>query len=179
MEVVFGAGASRVVPQFQMRVFLEAVIALRPLNFLKTCRAFDVAPRAAPSKTHRHAFARSSISRLNPLRRRMNRRPLLESVFFAPRACGPFLAPHSRGARGTERRLDALLAQGRHVVVHLQVPRLAHALRPGAVQLVKCASRAGRRAPVSNCSTPGKDDMAPVFGEGGNLPTRFSSWTRC
>ena len=42
-------------------------------------------------------------------------------------------------------------------------------------QLVKCASRRGRRRARSTLSTTraGKDDMAPVFGEGGNLPTRF------
>ena len=42
-------------------------------------------------------------------------------------------------------------------------------------QLVKCASRRGRRwaLPVPTLLRTGKDDMAPVFGEGGNLPTRF------
>ena len=42
-------------------------------------------------------------------------------------------------------------------------------------QLVKCASRRGRRwaLPVPTFLRIGKDDMAPVFGEGGNLPTRF------
>ncbi len=42
-------------------------------------------------------------------------------------------------------------------------------------QLVKCACRRGRRRARTTLSTTraGKDDMAPVFGEGGNLPTRF------
>ena len=42
-------------------------------------------------------------------------------------------------------------------------------------QLVKCASRRGGRwaQPVPTFLRIGKDDMAPVFGEGGNLPTRF------
>ena len=42
-------------------------------------------------------------------------------------------------------------------------------------QLVKCARRRGRRRalPVPTFLRIGKDDMAPVFGEGGNLPTRF------
>ena len=39
----------------------------------------------------------------------------------------------ARRPQDGRRRLDALLAQGRHVVVYLQVARLAHALRPGAV----------------------------------------------
>ena len=79
--------------QFQItHVFLEAVLVLRPSNFFKTCESL-LTSRLEPgafTKTHRHrAFDASSFSRVNPLRRRMNRRPLLESVFFAatpPRA---------------------------------------------------------------------------------------------
>ena len=41
------------------------------------------------------------------------------------------------------------------------------------IQLVKCASRRRRALPVPTFLRAGKDDMAPVFGEGGNLPTRF------
>ena len=41
-------------------------------------------------------------------------------------------------------------------------------------QLVKCASRRGSSGgPFQTVQRTGKDDMAPVFGEGGNLPTRF------
>ena len=41
-------------------------------------------------------------------------------------------------------------------------------------QLVKCASRRGSSSgPFQTVQRTGKDDMAPVFGEGGNLPTRF------
>ena len=41
-------------------------------------------------------------------------------------------------------------------------------------QLVKCASRRGSSGcPFQIVQRIGKDDMAPVFGEGGNLPTRF------
>ena len=42
-------------------------------------------------------------------------------------------------------------------------------------QLVKCASRRGSSfaARSKTVQRIGKDDMAPVFGEGGNLPTRF------
>ena len=125
--------------QFQItHVFLEAVLVLRPSNFLKTCESL-LTSRLEPgafTKTHRHrAIDASSFSRLNPLRRRTNRRPLLEAVFFA---AAPLKAFHSsaslaRRPQDGRRRLDALLAQGRHVVVYLQVARLAHALRPGAV----------------------------------------------
>ena len=88
------------------------------------------------TKTHCHrAIDASSFSRLNPLRRRMNRRPLLESEFFAAAPPRVFFSRASLARRPQDgrRRLDALLAQGRHVVVYLQVPRLAHALRPGPV----------------------------------------------
>ena len=122
--------------QFQItHVFLEAVIVLCPSNFFKTSESL-LTSRGLFTKTHRHrAFDASSFSRLNPLRRRMNRRPLLESVFFTAAPPRAFFSRASLARRPQDgrRRLDALLAQGRHVVVHLQVPRLAHALRPGAV----------------------------------------------
>ena len=119
--------------QFQItHVFLEAVNILCPSIDFKTCESLNVA-REAFTRTHRHrAFDASSFSRLNPLRRRMNRRPLLESVFFAAAPPRFVLSRASLARRPQDgrRRLDALLAQGRHVVVHLQVARLAHALRP-------------------------------------------------
>ena len=125
--------------QFQItHVFLEAVPVLRPSIDFKTCESL-LTSRLEPgafTKTHRHrAFDASSFSRLNPLRRRMDRRPLLESVFLIAAPPRSFFSRASLARRPQDgrRRLDALLAQGRHVVVHLQVPRLAHALRPGAV----------------------------------------------
>ena len=65
----------------------------------------------------------------------MDRRLLLESVFFAAAPPRVFFSRASLARRPQDgrRRLDALLAQGRHIVVYLQVARLAHALRPGAV----------------------------------------------
>ena len=125
--------------QFQItHVFLEAVQIPSPSNFFKTCEKL-LTSRLEPgafAKTHRHrAYDASSFSRLDPLRRRMNRRPLLESMFFAAGPPRNFFSRASLARRPQDgrRRLDALLAQGRHVVVHLQVARLAHALRPGAV----------------------------------------------
>ena len=152
---------------------------LRPSIDFKTCESL-LTSRLEPgafTKTHRHrAFDASSFSRLNPLRRRMDRRPLLESVFLIAAPPRSFFSRASLARRPQDgrRRLDALLAQGRHVVVHLQVARLAHALRPGAVptgQMREPARVVGR--PVPTVLRIGKDDMAPVFGEGGNLPTRF------
>ena len=107
----------------------------------------------------------------------MDRRLLLESVFFAaapPRAFSS-RASLARRPQDGRRRLDALLAQGRHIVVYLQVARLAHALRPGAVPTgqMREPARVVCAGPFLTVQRAGKDDMAPVFGEGGNLPTRF------
>ena len=70
--------------QFQItHVFLEAVLVLRPSNFFKTCESlFGVAPRARRLRgtASPSAFDASSFSRLDPLRRRMNRRPRLDSA---------------------------------------------------------------------------------------------------
>ena len=125
--------------QFQItHVFLEAVPVLRPSIDFKTCESL-LTSRLEPgafTKTHRHrAIDASSFSRLNPLRRRMNRRLLLESEFFTTAPPRAFFSRASLARRPQDgrRRLDALLAQGRHVVVHVQVASLAHALRPGAV----------------------------------------------
>ena len=147
--------------QFQItHVFLEAVIVLCPSNFFKTCESL-LTSRLEPgafTKTHRHrAIVASSFSRLNPLRRRMNRRPLLESVFFAAAPPRAFFSRASLARRPQDgrRRLDALLAQGRHVVVYLQVARLAHALRPGAVPTgqMREPARPSLGAARSNVST--------------------------
>ena len=146
----------------------------------KTCESLLTSrlEPAAFTKTHRHrACDASSFSRVNPLRRRMNRRPLLESVFLTAVPPRAFFSRASLARRPQDgrRRLDALLAQGRHVVVHLQVARLAHALRPGAVPTgqMREPARVVGRSPFKTVQRIGKDDMAPVFGEGGNLPTRF------
>ena len=133
-------------------------------------------PGAFAEPRRRRAYNASSFSRVNPLRRRMNRRPLLESVFFTAAPPRAFFSRASldRCPQHGRRRLDALLAQGRHFFVHLQVSRLAHALRPGAVptgQMREPARVVGW--PVPTFLRIGKDDMAPVFGEGGTLPTRF------
>ena len=89
--------------QFQItHVFLEAVLVLRPSNFFKTCESlFGVAPRARRLRgtASPSAFDASSFPRLDPLRRRMNRRPLLESVFFTAAASFFSRAPHSLDAR--------------------------------------------------------------------------------
>jgi hypothetical protein len=106
----------------------------------------------------------------------MDRRPLVESVFLTAVAPNFSLrASLARRPQDGRRRLDALLAQGRHVVVYLQVARLAHALRPGAVptRQMREPARVVGRSPFQTVLRTGKDDMAPVFGEGGNLPTRF------
>ena len=67
MEVVFRAGAPPWCTQFQItHVFLDAVLVLRPSNFLKTCESL-LTSRLEPgafTKTHRHrAFDASSFSR--------------------------------------------------------------------------------------------------------------------
>ena len=107
----------------------------------------------------------------------MNRRPLLESVFLTAAPPRAFFSRASLARRPQDgrRRLDALLAQGRHVVVYLQVARLAHALRPGAVPTGQMREPvlSSSGGPFQTVRHIGKDDMAPVFGEGGNLPTRF------
>ena len=57
---------------------------------------------------------------------------------------------HPRVFRGDHGRgwLDALLAQGRHVVVHLQVARLAHAVRPAPPAPRPKRRRKTKAAPV-------------------------------
>ena len=158
MEVVFRAGASsRGARSSKLRTSSSKrcySCVLRTSSRL--VRAFNVA-RKAFTKTHRRrAIDASSFSRLNPLRRRMNRRPLLDTDSSAAAPPRAFFSRASLARRPQDgrRRLDALLAQGRYVVVHLQVARLAHALRPGAVptgQMREPARVVGR--PVPNCST--------------------------
>ena len=116
--------------QFQItHVFLEAVLILSPANFLKTCESlFGVAPRARRLRgtASPSAFDASSFSRLDPLRRRMNRRPRLDSasdkVFFTAasplRRRGRAALPAPGGARGRRAPLvvhdGALRARAQH-----------------------------------------------------------------
>ena len=107
----------------------------------------------------------------------MDRRPPLESVFFAaapPRAFPR--APHSLDARrtGEDGSTPFWRKAGTSLFTYKsRAWRMRYA--QAQFQLVKCARLRGRRARgrPSSTSRAGKDDMAPVFGEGGNLPTRF------
>ena len=73
---------------------------------------FDVAPRARGlhKNTPSPRVDASSFSRLNPLRRRMNRCPLLESEFFTAAPPRAFFSRASLARRPQDgrRRLDAL-----------------------------------------------------------------------
>ena len=96
--------------QFQItHVFLEAVPALRPSNFFKTCESLNVA-REAFTKTHRHrAFDASSFSRLkSPPQTHKPASATRIGVFRRRTAAGLFLARLTRstpaGREKTARR---------------------------------------------------------------------------
>ena len=135
--------------QFQItHVFLEAVKMLCPSIDFKTCESlFDVAPRAwrLHKNTPSPRVDASSFSRVNPLRRRMNRRPLLESAFFAaapPRAFSR--APHSFDARrtGEDGSTPFWRKAGTSLFTYKsRAWRMRYA--QAQFQLVKCASRRG------------------------------------
>ena len=151
--------------QFQItHVFLEAVPVLRPSNFFKTCESLLTSRReqGAFTKTHRHrAFDASSFSRLNPLRRRMDRRPLLEWVFSTAAPPRAFFsrAPHSLDARrtGEDGSTPFWRKAGTSLFTYKsRAWRMRYA--QAQFQLVKCASRRGSSGgPFQTVQRTGKD----------------------
>ena len=97
------------------------------------------------TKTHRHrALDASSFSRVNPLRRRMDRRPLLESVFFAAAPSRAFFSSHSVDARrtGEDGSTPFWRKAGTSLFTYKsRAWRMRYA--QAQFQLVKCASRRG------------------------------------
>ena len=155
------------------------MIALRPSNFLKTCESLLTWRRArrlhkntpsprdrrvivltpqSPPQTHEPA----SATRIGVSRRRA--------------AAGLFLARLTRAdARrtGEDGSTPFWRKAGTSLFTYKsRAWRMRYA--QAQFQLVKCASRRGSSGgPFQTVQRTGKDDMAPVFGEGGNLPTRF------
>ena len=119
--------------------------------------------------THRHrAFDASSISRLNPLRRRMNRRPLLDSasdkVFFTAasplRRRGRAALPAPGGARGRRAPLvvhdGALRARAQHSSLY---PTTSRPLKNASPAIIRSAfTQTTSLAGAPRAALPGPPD---------------------